>query len=134
VIHAGQKPGLDCSRPGGGTLVQSILDGPTYPRYPPDVVTPTRDQLLAILRGARSELQRLGVRRLALFGSFARDEAGPDSDVDLLVELDRKTFDRYMDAKLFLEDLLDRHVDLVLADRVKPRLREALLRDAIDAA
>jgi len=59
--------------------------------------------------------------RLALFGSFARDEARPDSDVDFLVELDRRTFDRYMELKIFLEDLLQRPVDLVPADRLKPQ-------------
>ena len=96
--------------------------------------TPTRDELLKALREARTELEGLGVRRLALFGSFARGHARSGSDVDLLVELDRKTFDRYMDVKLFLEDLLGRRVDLVPADRLKPRLREAVLRDAIDAA
>jgi uncharacterized protein len=70
-----------------------------------------------VLREHRAELQRLGARRLGLFGSFARGEARPDSDVDLLVELDRRTFDRYMDLKLRLEQLLGRPVDLVLADR-----------------
>ena len=94
----------------------------------------TKDEILSLLREHRSSLRELGVVRLALFGSYARDLPGPDSDVDLLVELDRRTFDRYMDAKLFLEDLLQRPVDLVLADRVKPRLRASIFRDAIDAA
>jgi len=48
-----------------------------------------RDDLLRTLASKRAELGRLGARRLGLFGSFARDEAGPDSDVDLLVDLDR---------------------------------------------
>ncbi len=94
----------------------------------------TRNELLRVLREASSELHALGVQRLSVFGSFARDEATPESDVDLLVEFDRKTFDRYMEARFFLEDLLGRRVDLVLEDRVKPRLRDALFRDAIDAA
>ena len=69
-----------------------------------------------------------------MFGSFARGEAKQDSDVDLLVDLDRHTFDRYMDLKLYLEDLLGRRVDLVLSDRIKPALRESILRGVIDAA
>jgi hypothetical protein len=76
----------------------------------------------------------LVVARLGLFGSFARDEARNNSDVDLLVDLDRHTFDRYMDLKLRLEDLLGRRVDLVLEDRIKPALRERILRGVIDAA
>jgi predicted nucleotidyltransferase len=69
-----------------------------------------------------------------LFGSFARDEARPDSDVDLVVDLDRITFDRFMDLKLRLEDLLHRRVDLVLRDSLKPRIREQILRECIRAA
>jgi predicted nucleotidyltransferase len=94
----------------------------------------TRDEILRRLTANRSELQRLGARRLGLFGSFARAEARADSDVDLLVDLDRHGFDRYMDLKFFLEDLLGRRVDLVLADRIKPALRERILGSVIDAA
>ena len=94
----------------------------------------TCKDILRILAEHRDDLVRLGARRLGLFGSFARDEARPDSDVDLLVDLDHHTFDRYMDLKLYLEDLLGRRVDLVLADRIKPALRERILRGVIDAA
>ena len=94
----------------------------------------TRDEILRRLSERRAELRRLGARRLGLFGSFAREEAGIESDVDLLVDLDHHGFDRYMDLKLYLEDLLGRRVDLVLRDRIKPTLRERNLRDVIDAA
>ena len=47
---------------------------------------PTRDQTFQRLLAAEAEIRQLGVRRLALFGSVARDEARSDSDVDLLVE------------------------------------------------
>ena len=94
----------------------------------------TRDEILRRLSERRAELRRLGARRLGLFGSFAREEAGIESDVDLLVDLDHHGFDRYMDLKLYLEDLLGRRVDLVLRDRIKPTLRERILRDVIDAA
>lgn len=94
----------------------------------------TRDDILRILSAKKDELARLGARRLGLFGSFARDEARPDSDVDLLVDLDLHSFDRYMDLKLYLEDLLGRRIDLVLSDRIKPALRERILGSVIDAA
>lgn len=94
----------------------------------------TRDEILRRLALHRADLRRMGARRLGLFGSFARDEARPDSDVDVLVDLDEHGFDRYMDLKLFLEDLLGRRVDLVLIDRIKPALRERILGDVIDAA
>jgi len=94
----------------------------------------TRDEILRRLALHRADLRRLGARRLGLFGSFARNEARPDSDVDVVVDLDQHGFDRYMDLKLFLEDLFGRRVDLVLIDRIKPALRERILRDVIDAA
>lgn len=95
----------------------------------------TRDEVLSILRAHRAELAALGVSSLALFGSFARDEARPDSDVDLLVEFDGPlTFSRYMDAKFYLEDLLGRKVDLVPREGLKPRLRPIVEREEIRVA
>lgn len=74
------------------------------------------------------------VAELALFGSFVRGEETPDSDIDLLVELDVKTYDNYMDLKEYLEALLGRRVDLVLKSALKPRLREPILREAVRVA
>jgi predicted nucleotidyltransferase len=53
--------------------------------------------------------------------------------VDLLVELEEPTFDHYMDLKFYLEDLLGRPVDLVLADSVKPRLKPLIAKEAVYA-
>ncbi len=66
-----------------------------------------------------------GVKRIGLFGSFARGEQTDFSDVDVLVEFhhDQKTFDNYMDLKYFLEELLDRKVDLVIAEAIKPDIK-----------
>ena len=93
-----------------------------------------RQAVLERLSANAGELHALGARSLSLFGSFARDEAGAESDVDLLVDLDKHTFDRYMDLKIRLEDLLGRHVDLVLVEKLKPRVRDQILREAIRAA
>lgn len=91
-------------------------------------------EILRLLKEHHTELANLGVQRLGIFGSVARGEAGPESDVDVLVELDQRTFDRYMDLKIFLEDLLGRRVDLLFYDRIKPRLRERILAEVVDAA
>ena len=92
-----------------------------------------RDEILEILRAHRDELRkRFGVKSLAVFGSVARGEARPDSDVDILVEFEgRATFDRYMGLKFFLEDLLGRRVDLVTRKALKPRLRPYVEQEAI---
>jgi predicted nucleotidyltransferase len=94
----------------------------------------TRSEVLKALEEHAATLRKLGVRRLGLFGSVARDEAGPASDLDFVVALDERTFDRYMDLKLFLEELFGCRVDLVLADSIKPRLRSAILRETVYAA
>jgi len=93
-------------------------------------VTLTREAILTFLERTREELhRRFSVRRIGLFGSFARDRAGSRSDVDLLVELEEPTFDHYMELKFFLEEHLNRSVDLLLSDTVKPRLKPLLSRE-----
>jgi predicted nucleotidyltransferase len=95
-----------------------------------------RDQAIAALRGHLPALRReFGVRRIALFGSTARDEAREDSDIDLLVEFDVvPTLDAFVGLKFFLEDHLGRKVDLVTPDALKPRMRPHVEREALDVA
>jgi uncharacterized protein len=77
-------------------------------------------------------LKRLGVERLRLFGSAARDEAAAGSDADFLVRFaGPPTFDGYMDLKFYLEDLLGVQVDLVTEDALRPEMRDAVERDAL---
>jgi predicted nucleotidyltransferase len=78
-------------------------------------------------------LRRLGVRGPALFGSGARDDPAPGSDLDFVVEFERKSFDAHMDLKFFLEELFDGSVDLVIKDAIKPNLRETILTEAVAA-
>jgi hypothetical protein len=67
--------------------------------------------------------ERFGVRKIGVFGSAARGEAGPESDIDVLVEFDDPAFDRYMELKFYLEDLFGRPCDLVLEESLKESLR-----------
>jgi excisionase family DNA binding protein len=95
-----------------------------------EAVTLTREAILTFLEKTKKELyRRFSVQRIGLFGSFARDGAGSRSDVDLLVELEEPTFDHYMELKFFLEEHLNRSVDLVLSDTVKPRLKPLVARE-----
>lgn len=95
-----------------------------------------RDQAITTLRGFLPKLRRdFGVRRVALFGSTARDEARDDSDLDLLVDFETgPTFDAYMELKFFLEDRLGLKVDLVTEKGLKPRARPIVEREAVDVA
>lgn len=89
-------------------------------------------EVLTILRQHTREFEQMGIKSLALFGSVARDEASVQSDVDILVEFTGQvTFDKFMDTKFFLEDLLQRKVDLALPQAIKPRLRPYILKDLV---
>ena len=74
-------------------------------------------------------VERFGVRRLALFGSTARDEAGPDSEVDIVVGFDGPaTSARYFGVQFFLEDALDCPVDLVTEKALRSKLRPYIVK------
>ena len=91
---------------------------------------------LALLRQHEPVIQmRFGVAKIGIFGSYARGEERPESDVDVLVTFKKgqKTFDHYMDCKFYLEDLFGRKVDLVMKGAIKKRLKEYILRDVVYA-
>jgi predicted nucleotidyltransferase len=93
----------------------------------------SRETVLKKLEENQGKIRSLGARRLGLFGSCARGEAGEGSDLDFVVDLENETFDAYMDLKEFLEELFNCSVDLVLIGAIKPRLRETILGEAIYA-
>ncbi|MCY3655271.1 MAG: nucleotidyltransferase family protein [Chloroflexi bacterium] len=90
-------------------------------------------ETLAVLRQHKPMLaERFGVVELALFGSTVRDEAGPDSDVDILVSLDdRPGWTRFFDVQRYLEGVLGRPVDLVVARAVRAELRPIIEAEAV---
>ena len=91
-----------------------------------------REAIQILLHNNKQQLQDIGVRSLAIFGSFARDEARPDSDVDFLVELEPPlTFNHYIHLKFYLKDLLEQPVDLVMPEALKPRVRASAEQEAI---
>jgi len=85
--------------------------------------------------GHRRDLRSFGVRSLRLFGSVARGEADPGSDVDLLVDFeDTPTFSGFMQLKFFLEELLSCRVDLVTEKGLRERVRPYVEMDAVRVA
>ena len=91
--------------------------------------------LAQLMREQRDAILRIcaehGARNVRIFGSFARDEAEEQSDLDLLVDLDpgRSAFDQ-VDLKLALEDLLGRNVDVVTESGIYWLLRRRILKEA----
>jgi len=93
----------------------------------------TREGILTLLESNRSAIKNYGVRRLGLFGSWAREEGTETSDLDFVVEFEKKSFDGYMDLRAFLETLFGCRVDLVLENTIKPQLRSTILNETVHA-
>ena len=85
--------------------------------------------IIHAIEGRRDEVRRLGVRSLMLFGSYARGEATPESDLDFLVEYEpgRGLFDDYVGLLQLLEDLFGKKVDLVKRHLVRDELKPYIL-------
>lgn len=96
----------------------------------------TKEEIFEALAAHRTELERFGVKSVAVFGSAARgEELGPQSDIDLLVEFNRPVgLFAFLDLKQYLESLLKRRVDLTTPEALKPKLRDRILSEAVRAA
>jgi len=95
-----------------------------------------RRDIIARLRENEAPLRQRGVRHAALFGSCARGEQRPDSDVDIMIEVDpaaRIGVYEYVAIKDYIAGLFDAYVDVVRRDRLKPYVGPAAARDAIYA-
>ena len=94
----------------------------------------TRDEIERILTSHRADLEARGVRSLSIFGSAARGEAGPESDVDVLVELVPEAHVGLLGLaglKEYLETVLDRSVDVVTSEGLRAWMRERVVREAV---
>lgn len=95
------------------------------------------DDVLAILAAHHEQLRQRHVRTLAVFGSVARGEAGPDSDVDLLVEFDEGVpigLFAFVRLQRYFEEILGRPVHLATPDSLHRRLRDRILSESVRAA
>ncbi|MBX9843986.1 MAG: nucleotidyltransferase family protein [Xanthobacteraceae bacterium] len=95
-----------------------------------------RDDIIARLKEAEPALRARGIRRAAVFGSIARGEDRPDSDIDILVEFEpgaEGSIYQYMNLKAYIAGLFDGPVDVIDRDALKPHLRGPSARDAVYA-
>lgn len=95
-----------------------------------------RRTALEILKNSEAPLRARGVRRAALFGSVARGTNLPDSDIDVLIEIDptaRITVFDYVELKDYIAGLFDHPVDVVNRDQLKPSVAPSAAQDAIYA-
>lgn len=94
------------------------------------------ERALSTLRQNESALRQRGICHVALFGSVARGDNRPDSDIDILVEFDpetRLTIFAYVGIKRYVAELFDQPVDVVNRERLKAYVKQSALQDAIYA-
>ena len=85
----------------------------------------TGQHVINFLREHYSTLQGIGVQRIGLFGSYAKGTQQPESDIDILVELDEPSFFKMAYVQIFLEDNLKLKIDIL---RKGPHLRPSFLQ------
>lgn len=93
-----------------------------------------REEILDFLSKNKTMLnQEFGVEGIALFGSYARNQARADSDIDLMVKASVKSFDQYFNLKSYLEKNFNKKVDLVYSDSIRPFIKKFIEKDLIYA-
>jgi predicted nucleotidyltransferase len=92
-----------------------------------------REDVSTLLKQNSAALDEFGVKSLALFGSAARGEAGPESDIDILVEFAQPVgLFAFVRLKHLLEQVLGCSVDLVTEDALRASMRDSILDEAVD--
>ena len=95
-----------------------------------------REQIIATLRAHESQLRQRGVLHVALFGSAARGEAKPTSDIDIMIELEPEApigLFEYVEITQYLGDLFPNRVDVANRSKLKPLVRPRAEQDAVYA-
>ena len=89
-------------------------------------------RVLDLLKEHEQEIKdRYSVSKIGVFGSFARGEEKESSDVDVLVEFEEPTYDNFIKLIFFLEELLDRKVDLVTTGGLSPYMKPAVEKEVL---
>jgi predicted nucleotidyltransferase len=91
----------------------------------------TKKDIQDSIAESHAVLKGLGVKSIGLFGSFLRNEADEDSDVDLLVDFHsgKKSFDNFMDLAFYLEDLFGRKVEIVTPQSLSKHIGPHILKE-----
>ena len=91
----------------------------------------TKKKILRKIEENDKKIKKYGVKKIGVFGSYVRSEQKSRSDIDILVEFEKgkKTFDNYMGLIIFLEDLFNCKVDLVIVENIKPLLKPYILKE-----
>lgn len=94
----------------------------------------TRDYILTTISSKRNKLARYGIRKVGLFGSYARNEQSPESDIDLLIDFepDHENYDNYMAVYDILEQLFKNYkVEIVTRNGLSPYIGPKILNEVL---
>ncbi|MFA5061264.1 MAG: nucleotidyltransferase domain-containing protein [Candidatus Pacearchaeota archaeon] len=79
-------------------------------------------KILKRIQENESKINKLGVKKIGLFGSFAKKKQKKRSDIDILVSFRDVDFDKYIELQLLLEKIFKRKIDLVIEEDLRPEL------------
>ncbi len=90
-----------------------------------------KEHIIAVLKINRQKLIDLGTYKIGIFGSFAKNNANANSDIDIYIEFEKgkKNFKNYTGAYLFLKDLLKREIDFVTPESLSPYIGPHILKE-----
>jgi hypothetical protein len=94
----------------------------------------SKDYILSTIRFHKPELKKFGIQNIGLFGSYIRNEQSEKSDIDILIDFDpeKETFDNYMDAYDFIENLFEnKKIEIVTKNGLSPYIGPMILNEVI---
>lgn len=91
----------------------------------------TQKEIFQILFEQQNELKKYGIKKIALFGSFVRDEQTKNSDIDFLIQFSKgkKKYDNFINLAYYLEDLFGRQVDLLTEESLSPYMKPHIVKE-----
>jgi predicted nucleotidyltransferase len=91
----------------------------------------SKEIILRLIEENKGKVSKFGVKRLGLFGSYARGDQDENSDIDILVEfsLGKKNFDNFINLAFFLEEIFQKKVELVTTESLSPYLKPYIMKE-----
>ena len=92
-----------------------------------------KEEILKVIRENKDKIKSFGVKKIGIFGSFARGEEKERSDIDIIVEFEegKKNFDNFMNLAFYLEELFGRKVDLLTPESISPYIKPYIEKEAV---
>ncbi len=85
-----------------------------------------------ILQKHKNEIMsKYNVKRIGIFGSYAKGQPKEESDVDVLVEFEKPAFDNFMELSFYLEELFNKKIDLVTPKSLRPHMQSTVLKEVV---